>query len=273
MDMHASDDSVSRTTLPQGRVPAAGPTVLRLLLGSRLRRLREDAEISPEQAGQVIRASPSKISRMELGRSSFKRRDVVDLLDLYGLAEDGQVETMLELVRRSNAPPWWQDYADVVPEGFGEFLDMEQAASLIRGYSSHHVPELLQTPDYARALIDQSHPDGTAAENRKRLELRMRRQELLLRDEPRLWVIVDEAALLRRVGDSGIMRHQLLHLRELAEARTHTLQIKPLSSGACPANGAPIALLRFPEDELRDVVYLEQLTGGHFLNKPSEFDR
>jgi transcriptional regulator with XRE-family HTH domain len=273
MDMHTSDDSVGRTADPQGRVTAAGPSVLRLLLGSRLRRLREDAGVTPERAGHVIRASPSKISRMELGRSAFKHRDVVDLLDLYGVAEDTAVETMLELVRQSNAPPWWQAYADVVPEGFGEFLDMEQAASLVRGYTSHHVPDLLQTPDYARALIDHAHPEATAQENRKRLELRIRRQDQLVQDGPRLWVIVDEAALLRRVGDSATMRRQLLYLKELAEARTHTLQIMPLSAGACPANGAPIVLLRFPEDDLRDVVYLEQLTGGSFLSKPAEFDR
>lgn len=272
--MGTHKDSDHRSQIGEVDAAPIGPSVLRLLLGTRLRRLREAAGVTLEQAGYEIRASTSKISRMELGRCGFKPRDVADLLRRYGVDDEAEHRTVQEVARQASATAWWQPYCDVVPEGFGEYLDMEQAAALIRVYGSQQIPEMLQTPDYASAHIAGTHPEGSSLDNERRLEVRMRRQALLRRaDGPRLWVILDEAALRRPVGGPAVMRRQLQHLMEQAEAPRLTLQSLPLSASGHACNGAPVVLLRFREDELGEVVYLQQLTGGQFLTKRADFNR
>ena len=141
---------------PGGAGLSGGPTVLRILLGAQLRRLRDAAGISREDAGYHIRASGSKISRMELGRVSFKERDVTDLLELYGVTDPSEREKLVQLTHEANAPAWWQKYQDVVPDWFAVYVGLEEAAQLIRYYEVQFVPGLLQTEEYARALISRS---------------------------------------------------------------------------------------------------------------------
>jgi transcriptional regulator with XRE-family HTH domain len=188
--------------------PGSGPTVLRILLGSQLRMLREVKGITREEAGYAIRASGSKISRMELGRVSFKERDVTDLLKLYGVDED-ETATLVALAIQANSPGWWHKYGDVLPDWFQVYVGLEEAASLIRLYEVQFVPGLLQTADYARAVVRLGQPGAAPEEIERRISLRMGRQELLTKPGgPRLWAIVDEAALRRPIGaaratDSG----------------------------------------------------------------------
>src|SRR3954464_14795138 len=137
--------------------PGSGPTVLRILLGAQLRKLREGKAITREDAGWEIRASGSKISRMELGRVSFKERDVADLLTLYGVTDKAEREALLSLARQANSPGWWQQFSDIMPGWFQSYLGLEAAATLIRTYEIQFVPGLLQTPDYARAVIMLGH--------------------------------------------------------------------------------------------------------------------
>jgi transcriptional regulator with XRE-family HTH domain len=167
-------------------VPYPQPThsSARLVLGARLRRLREAAGVSCEDAGQAIRGSASKISRLELGRSGFKIRDVADLLTLYGVTEDAERAIMLALAEHANAANWWQEYAEVVPCWLEQYLELEQAASLIRTYQVQVIPGLLQTEDYSRAIVRLGRPDAPEAEVERRVELRMARQRILHRDEP-----------------------------------------------------------------------------------------
>jgi transcriptional regulator with XRE-family HTH domain len=134
-------------SLPGSGAPVGGPTVLRILLGAQLRRLREGANISREDAGYHIRASGSKISRMELGRVSFKERDVSDLLEYYGVTAIAERDSLIQLTREANATPWWQKYQDVVPDWFGVYVGLEEAAQLIRLYEVQFVPGLLQTEE------------------------------------------------------------------------------------------------------------------------------
>ena len=256
-----------------GDRPGSGPTVCRMLLGVRLRRLREARGITREAAGYAIRASESKISRMELGRVGFKERDVSDLLDLYGVVDKSDQDDLLEMAREANAPSWWQPYTDVVPGWFHTYLGLEESASLIRTYEVQFVPGLLQTADYARAVFRRGHPDASAREIEQRVELRMRRQERL-RDPgtTSLWAVIDEAALRRPIGGPDVMREQIEHLLRLAELPNVAIQVMPLRFGGHPAEGGAFSILRFPEPEIPDVVYVEALTGAQYLERADEVD-
>ncbi len=252
----------------------AGPTVVRMLVGAQLRRLRESGHITREEAGEAIRASHSKISRLELGRTGFKQRDVADLLTLYGVVDDDERALLLALAAEANRPGWWHAYGDVVPPWFDAFLGLEQAASLIRGYEVQFVPELLQTEEYARALIRPACAGAPESEVERRVALRMGRQRLLTRPEPAtLWTVVDEAVLRRPVGGPRVLRDQLRHLTEIVELGHVTLQVMPFNAGAAAAATGPATILRFPEGELPDLVYLEQLTGALYLDKVADVER
>jgi len=255
------------------KTPASGPTVLRIVLGGQLRRLREEAGLSRAQAGDLIRGSESKISRLELGKVSFKARDVADLLDAYGVTGERR-QTLLELVEQANRPGWWHQYGDVLPQWFETYLGLEQDAARIREYQLQFVPALLQTADYARAAIRLGHPAADERELQRRVELRMRRRELLTRpDPPHLWVVMDEAVLVRPVGGRAVMRAQLRHLAEICSMPTVTVQVVPFSAGGHAAAGGAFTLLRFAEPGVPDIVYLEQLTGALYIDKPAEVER
>jgi transcriptional regulator with XRE-family HTH domain len=249
----------------------SGVTVRRLLLGSQLRRLREAQGVSREDAGYEIRASESKIGRMELGRVSFKERDVADLLTLYGVSDPGLRGELLGMVRIANAVPWWHDYTDVVPGWFQSYLGFEEAAGSISAYEVQFVPGLLQTEDYARAVIRLGSQSAPESEIERRVEVRMRRQRLLTGERaPRLAMVIDEAALRRPCGGPEVMRGQLDHLLELAERPGIDLQVMPLGTAGLRAESGTFSLLGFPEPDLDDVVYLEQFTTALYLDRPRE---
>jgi hypothetical protein len=250
----------------------AAPTVLRIRLGAQLRRLRQQRNVTREAAGWEIRSSESKISRMELGRVPFKERDVADLLTLYGVGEPERT-ALLTLARQANAPGWWQQYADLVPPWFVSYLGLEQAAALIRTYDLQFVPGLLQTPDYARAVQRLLHTDASAAEIDRRIELCQGRQRVLQEsDPPRYWAVLDEAVLHRQIGGPEVMRDQMRALIEASERPNVRLQIVSLRGGTYAAVGFPFAILRFAELELPDLVYVEQLTGALYLDKPGDVE-
>lgn len=254
--------------------PGSGSTVRRILLGSQLRRLREAKGISREEAGYEIRASESKISRMELGRVSFKDRDVADLLTMYGVTDETEREALLNLTREANATGWWHSYGDILPSWFQVYVGLEEAASVIRTYEVQFVPGLLQTADYARAVIMAGQPNASAAEVERRVGLRTQRQLILNRDRPpRLWAVLDEAALRRPIGGRDVMRGQIQHLIDSAAHPHVTIQVMPFRFGAHAAEGGPFTLLRFPEPDLPDVVYLEQLTSALYLDKRDDVDQ
>ncbi|WP_051020683.1 helix-turn-helix domain-containing protein [Nocardia araoensis] len=251
--------------------PAAerGPTVLRIALGSRLRQLREGCGISREAAGDAIRGSHAKISRLELGRTGFKERDLHDLLSLYGVVDPAERETYLELARRANDPGWWQHYSDLLPAWFETYIGLEQAATTIRTYEAQFVPGLLQTADYARAVIQLGNTDETE----RRVAIRMRRQQILYRaSAPTLWAVIDENALRRPVGGVEVLREQIEHLVTMADRPSIRLQVLPYAAGGHSAAGGPFSILRFPEPELADIVYTEQLTSSLYFDKQRDVE-
>ncbi len=251
---------------------ASGPTVQRLVLGSQLHRLRESRGITAEQAAESIRGSHSKISRMEHGRVGFKKRDVADLLTLYGVTDTEERAALLNLAREANTPGWWHAYSDILPAWAQPYVGLEAAASVIRTYQIQIIPGLLQTEGYARALIRRGSA-ATEDEIARRGELRASRQEILRRpDAPQLWVVADEGALRRPVGSREVVREQLQYLIEVADHPAVTLQIMPFAAGAHSAMGGPFTILRFAEPDLADVVHIEQLTSAVYLEKPVEVD-
>jgi len=249
-----------------------GPTVSRIVLGTQLRRLREAAGITREEAGHAIRASHAKISRLELGRVGFKERDVVDLLTLYGVTDEGERATVLELMRQANTKVWWQQHSDLLPNWFETYLRLEQVAKVIRTYQLQFVPGLLQSEEYARAVIGHGHSRSTDELDR-RVQLRMERQQMLHQPEaPHLWAVIDEAALTRPFGPTRVMRDQLRYLLEASAAPNIHVQVLPFRSGAHAAAGGSFSILRFAEPDLPDVVYLEQLTSAVYLDKRAEVE-
>jgi transcriptional regulator with XRE-family HTH domain len=251
---------------------SAGPTVQRLVLGGHLRRLREQAHITTEQAAGVIRGSHSKISRMEHGRVGFKERDISDLLTMYGVTDGDEREALLKLARESNTPGWWQGYADILPHWVEPYFGLEAAASFIRNYELQFVPGLLQTQGYALSLIRLGNAP-TEEDVLRRAEARMSRQDILRRETPpRVWAVVDEGALRRPIGGAKVMREQLKHLIDMCDHPAVTLQVLPFQVASHPAMGGPFTILRFSEPDLRDVVYIEQLTSALYLDKPAEVD-
>ena len=253
--------------------PAGEATVLRMLLGSQLRRLRESVGISAEKAGYEIRASRSKISRIETGRVGFKVRDIEDLLTLYGVDDDRQRDKVVALARRSREPEWWTQYHDILPDWFETYLGLESAATSIRSFENQFVPGLFQTEDYARAVTRLGHQAAPAEEIERRVGLRVKRQELLARRQPpRIWVVMDEAVLRRPIGGPPVMRAQLDRLVESARLPTVTLQVVPFARGGHAAASGSFSILRFEERDLPDVVYMEQLTSAVYLDQRADVE-
>jgi transcriptional regulator with XRE-family HTH domain len=254
--------------LPDAR---SGPTALRMALGAQLRRLREVSDVTTGEAAEAIRATPSKISRLERGRSSARQRDVADLLTLYGVTDEVERERLLALTRQAAAPGWWQQYSDVLPRWVELYIGLEKAASIIRTYEVQFIHGLLQTEDYARAVILIANSHAPAGEIDRRVSIRMKRQQLLTEpDAPELWAVLDEAALRRAPGGRDVMRGQLEHLLQSTELPNVTLQIVPFHAGPHAAAGGPFTILRFSEPDVPDVVYLEQLNSALYLDQPDD---
>jgi Domain of unknown function (DUF5753)/Helix-turn-helix domain len=264
------------STVQPGSEPPAdtlGPTVLRMMLGNQLHRLREAAGVTPDRAGYEIRASRSKISRMENGRVGFKERDVADLLTLYGVTDEQKRAGTLSLARQANIPGWWSKYGDVLADWFEAYLGLEGAASVIRTFELQFVHGLFQTEAYARAVTLLGHKGSPAEEIDRRVSLRLKRQDLLTGPEPpKVWSVVDEAALRRPVGGRAVMRAQLNRLTEVAALPQVTIQVVPFGRGGHAAASGSFTVLRFAEPELLDVVYIEQLTSALYLDNREDVD-
>ena len=252
----------------------SGPTVPRMILGNQLRRFREAVGVSPDRAGYEIRASRSKISRMENGRVGFKERDVADLLDLYGITDEETRGGLMTLARQANAPGRWSKYGgDIMTDWFEEYLGLEAGASVIRAFELQFVHGLFQTEAYARAVTLLGNTVAPAEEINRRVSLRLKRQDLLTGPRPpQVWTVLDEGALRRPFGGLAVMREQLIRLIEVSELRHVTVQVVPFSRGGHAAAGGSFSVLRFGDDDVPDVVYIEQLTSALYLDKREDVD-
>jgi transcriptional regulator with XRE-family HTH domain len=250
------------------------PTVRRRRLAAELRAMREAAHLTCEEVAEHLECSASKISRVETGRVSVSPRDVRDMLGLYGV-DPQQLDSLVQLARESRQKGWWHAYSDAIQPRFATYVGLEDAATEIRTYEVNLIPGLLQTEDYARAVINAGNMTGTQDDVERRVALRMARQPMVLSGvtPPQLWAVLDEGVLHRAVGGAGLMRMQLEHLVELADKPNVAVQVIPFGAGAHPGMGKPFVILAFPERADPDVVYLEDLTSTLYLEDVDEIDR
>jgi transcriptional regulator with XRE-family HTH domain len=243
-----------------------------VVLGRRLQELREAAGLRREEAARVLRVAPATVRRMETAEVALKIPYVQVLLTTYGVAAE-EAAAFVALAEEANQPGWWQRFHDVLPDWFSLYVSLEGAARIIRSYEPHFVPGLLQTEEYARAVLESGTVGQRGAEAIERhVSLRMARQRLLERpDPPHLWVIVDETVLRRPVSIRGeVMRGQLDKLLEYTERDRVTVQVAEFADGPHPGTYAPFSLFRFAEPELPDMVYTEYLTGALYLDSRKE---
>jgi transcriptional regulator with XRE-family HTH domain len=258
------------STGPGADGPGA-PTVLRILLGTQLRRLRESRGVTAQAAAKAIRGSESKISRIELGRNAVREVDIADLLNLYGITDAAEREQLLTLASQANQQGWWHRYQDVLPNWFQSYIGLEESAESIRSFDNQFVPGLLQTEDYALAVFQLG--TYTDDETDRLVYLRKERQRRFASGGLRLWAIIDEVALRRPVGNVDLMRAQLEHLLDISVRPGLTLQVTPFLTGASYAAPSSFSILSFAVDDLPDVVYVEQLTSAMYLDKRVDVDR
>ncbi|MGA5419994.1 helix-turn-helix domain-containing protein [Streptomyces lavendulocolor] len=252
--------------------PRSAPTVGQVVLGKRLQDLRERAGLKREEAAKVLRVAPATIRRMETAEVALKIPYVQLLLQAYGVPA-GEAEGFVRLAEDANKPGWWQRFHDVLPGWFSMYVSLEGAASVIRAYEPQFVPGLLQTEDYARAILRGGAVGQVGdADIERHVALRMERQALLTRpDAPKFWVIMDETVLRRPVGGGpAVMRAQIDRLLEAAELPNVTLQVAEFATGHHPGTYGPFVLFRFAVPELPDMVYSEYLTGAVYLDARPE---
>jgi transcriptional regulator with XRE-family HTH domain len=246
------------------------PTLRRRQLGMELRRLREAAHVTIDQVAERLECSGSKISRIETGQTGVTPRDVRDMLDIYGVDPE-YADQLLKIAREARQKGWWQLYGDVLTSAY---VGLEAAADHIRSYEALVVPGLLQTEEYAQAMIHAARPDIGATDVEKRVRVRIGRQSLLTQDDPiDLWVVLDEAVLRRPVGGRAVMRRQLEHLTLAASWPNVTLQVLPFSAGAHAGMDGAFTMLLYDESAGQNFVFASNAAGGLFLEKDDELQR
>jgi transcriptional regulator with XRE-family HTH domain len=249
------------------------PTVRRRRLGIELRRLREAADYTIEDVAKHLECSGSKVSRIETGKGMLRIRDVRDMLDLYGATDEAQRDPLLTMAREGQQKGWWTEYEPSA--GLEIYIGLEAEAAAIRHYHTHVVAGLLQTEDYARALLRAVRVSDPPEEIERLVALRMRRQSILYRaPQPLdLWAVVDEAVLRRPIGGKAVMQQQLLHLIELCELPNVTLQVLPFARGAHAGLDGSFVIIGFPDPTDADVVSVESPAGNIYLEKAEDLRR
>ncbi|MET9077855.1 helix-turn-helix transcriptional regulator [Streptomyces sp. NPDC004232] len=256
--------------MSEARSGTSAPTVLRMILGRRLQDIRLDAGASLEDAAKALRVTPLTIRRLEKAEVALKPLYVEKLLETYG-ADRQVVDEFVDLAEQANEPGWWHSYRDAVPSWFTAYVSLETSAKTLRTYEPLYVTGLLQTRDYAHAVLRGGLPNGSEEELARRVELRLRRQSLLEReDAPTLWVVMEEAVLHRVVGSPDVMREQIERLLDMSELAHVSIDVVPFAAGAHVGACAPFTYFRFEEPELPDIVYSELLSASVYLDQRAD---
>ncbi|MGX1673525.1 helix-turn-helix domain-containing protein [Streptomyces sp. NPDC055400] len=253
--------------MSEARSSSSAPTVLRMILGRRLRDMRLGAGASLEDAAKALRVKTLTIRRLEKAEVALKPLYVEKLLETFG-ADRQEIDEFVDLAEQANEPGWWHSYRDAVPSWFTAYVSLETDAKTLRTYEPQYVTGLLQTPDYARAVLRGGLPNGSEEELARRVELRLRRQSLLEgEDAPTLWVVMEEAVLHRAVGTPDVMREQIERLLDVSELAHISIDIVPFAAGAHVGACAPFTYFRFEGPELPDIVYSELLSASVYLDQ------
>jgi transcriptional regulator with XRE-family HTH domain len=251
----------------------ASPSLRRRRLAAELRRLRDESGLSTTDAAKLLEWQPSRLSRIETRQSGIAAPDLRKLLNAYGVEDTGYRTYLAELARRVNERGWWQKYAGLIGGDYADLISLEAEARTIRTYEQELVPGLLQTPDYARAVVRASRPTDTSEEIDRRVEIRIERQEVLVRTDPpppRFNVVLSEGALRRPVGGYDVMRMQLEYLMQPRDRANVTVQVLPFDAGVHPSMMAPFTMITFSDPDDLGVVNVENATGALFLEEPAE---
>ncbi|MFF7053457.1 helix-turn-helix domain-containing protein [Streptomyces griseorubiginosus] len=247
----------------------SNPTVRRRRLGAELRRLRQASGLKSTEVAERLMISQPKISHMENGRRAISPRDVRDLCALYGVSDQKVIDALMDMARESGTRGWWHVYGDI-PQSV--YIGLEADAASVHAYEPLVIPDLLQTPAYAHAVIGETVPRLTARQADARLKVRLRRQHRIY--DPagplRLWAVLDESVLRRVVGTPDIMREQLEHLNALGAEPNVTVQVLPFAGGAHPGLSGRFSIVRFADSPEAGVVYLERFTSDLYLERPSD---
>jgi transcriptional regulator with XRE-family HTH domain len=250
---------------------ATGPTVRRRRLGTELRKLRESNGYKLEEVAAQLGVAPSTLSRIETGKAPTKSAYLNQMLEMYGVVEPGQRQVLVDMAREGHRKGWWSIYDDVLPSGFDIYVGLEAEASGLRSYETDVVHGLLQTTDYALAVLRELRPRDSQEQLERVVALRMQRQRLLDQDPPLdLWLILDEGAIRRNIGGEKVMRPQLEQLIQATRWSNVTLQILGFASGAHAGLIGPFSILEFPERDDSDVAYTESVGGMIYLEKERE---
>ena len=248
-----------------------GPTVRRRRLGAELRRLREAHSLKLEEVAEELSLAPSTLSRIETGKAPTKSAYLMAMLDMYKVNDPGVRKVLIDMAREGHRKGWWSIYEDVLPSGFDIYVGLEAEAHGLRSYETDLVHGLLQTTDYALAVLRELRPKDSQEQIARVVDLRMQRQRLLEQDPPLdLWLILDEGAIRRNIGGPGVMRPQLEHLVQASRWPNVTLQILAFEAGAHPGLVGPFSILEFPERTDSDVAYTESVGGMIYMEKDRE---
>ena len=250
------------------------PTAVRRELGQGLRAMRTGADLTVAEAAERVGISTSKLTKIELAQLSATRDDVLKLLDTYGEAGPEQQALLLTMVREGNRKEWWEGRRALHPK-FGSYLGLESVATTLQAYETTLVHGLLQTPDYARAMLRAARPELLEHEIDQLVQFRLRRQDVLTRDDQpplTLWSVMDEAVLRRHVGGRETMHAQLQRLITASDLPNVTLLVMPDELGAHPGLDGPMSILQF-ETGTRPVVYVEGQAGNLYMEKDDDLRR
>jgi transcriptional regulator with XRE-family HTH domain len=252
-------------------VAAVSPMVRRRQLMAELKRLRDAAGLTQDDVADRLDWHSTKVMRIETGRTAPHPNDVRVMLGLYGVTSPDQVSALVKLAQDARQRGWWYSYRDALLNRYEFFIGLEAEASSIRNFELAMIPGLLQTEDYARAVIRGGPMELHADEVERRVEVRMTRQQALSQeDRPQFWAILDEAAIRRTVGGPAVMRRQLESLAQAAEQVKTTIQIVPFGAGAHSGQLGPFVILDFPEPSEPEVVTMETVGGNLYVDKPEE---
>lgn len=253
--------------------PRPSPTARRRRLAAAMRQMREARQLSCADAGKAVGWSESKISRIETGRVAVRQPDLERLLDLYGVGGEERT-ALLTLGRQATHRGWWHSYADALPAYFEEYVGLEDGAKSLSTYQNQLVHGLMQTPDYAAAVLRAAQPAATSDEVERQLAARTTRQALLTAASPlQVWAIFDEAVLRRLVGGPAVMNAQLKRIQDITALPNVTLQVLPFDSGAHASMGTSFELLQFPEPGDTAIVYIEDQTSSQYLEAAADIER
>jgi len=251
---------------------SASPLMLRRRLRTEIRAARLEKELTQEQVAEAMVWSLSKMNRIEKAKSSISVNDLKVLLPFYGITKKEKVDELVAMAKAARQSPWWRRYSEVAPPALLELIDYESAASSVSQFETMFVPGILQTEEYASAVLQVFYDEKSAPEKVAALvDLRTRRRDLLAGENaPKFSFILDESVLHRLAGNPGITSRQLLHLVNAAELPNVTVQVVPFTAGLHPGMKGPFELIQFEDTPDENVVFLEGPRGDFLSDEPRE---